>query len=118
MAISDAAGIPLLVNLFGTGSPEAKEQAAGALLELVVGNSVNQSSVSRELVAVLAGKSSSEAQEHATKVLRDLSLDPENRGPIAGAGAIPQLARQLRDDTPGSQDMAANALSQTGSNVQ
>ena len=35
------------------------------------------------------------AQEHVTKLLRDLAQDPENRAAIAKAGAVPELARQL-----------------------
>ena len=112
VAISDAGGIPQLVHLFEVGSPEAQDQAAGALKELVTNNSVNQSAVARELVAMLSGKSSSEAQEQVTKLLRNLALDPDNRASIAQAGAIPQLARQLRDGMPGGQEMAASALSQ------
>ena len=117
--INDAKGITLLVALLEVGSPEAKSQAAGALLALVGGqnftpyNTVNQSGVSRELVAMLSNsKTSLEAQEHATAVLRNLALDSENRASIASAGAIPQLARQLRDGLPYGQEMAASALSQ------
>ena len=117
--INDAKGITLLVALLEVGSPEAKSQAAGALLALVGGqnftpyNTVNQSGVSRELVAMLSNsKTSLEAQEHATAVLRNLALDSENRASIASAGAIPQLARQLKDGLPYGQEMAASALSQ------
>ena len=111
VAISDAGGVPALVAMFNGGSPEGIEQAAGALLALVVSNSVNQSAVARELVAMLSGSSSAEAQEHVTTVIRNLVLDPENRASIASAGAVPLLARQLRDGKEKSQAMAASALS-------
>ena len=111
--ISDVRGIPLLVACFEVGSPEAKDQAADALLTMVVNNSVNQSAVAREAVAVLSNQHSlPEAQEHVTKLLRNLALDPENRASMATAGAIPQLARQLRDGQPFGQEMAAGALAQ------
>jgi vacuolar protein 8 len=112
VAITDASGVPALVKVFETGSLEGVEQAASALLQLVVNNSVNQSSVARELVAMLNGSSSQHAQEHATTVIRNLVLHPENRASVASAGAIPQLAKQLRDGMESSQAMAASALSQ------
>ena len=112
VAITDASGVPALVKVFETGSLEGVEQAASALLQLVVNNSVNQSSVARELVAMLSGSSSQHAQEHATTVIRNLVLHPENRASVSSAGAIPQLARQLRDGMETSQAMAASALSQ------
>ena len=83
---------------------------------MVTNNSVNQSAVAREAVAVLsASHSSLEAQERVTQLLRNLAADPDNRASIATAGAIPQLARQLRDGLPYGQEMAANALAQVPS---
>lgn len=111
--VAESKGIPLLVALLETGSPEAKVQAASAMLILVVDNSVNQSAVARELVAMLSStQTSQEAQEHVARLLRNLALDPENRASIATAGAVPQLAKQLRDGLTGGQEMAAGALSQ------
>ena len=52
------------------------------------------------------------AQAQVTQLVRDLSLDPENRGAIAKAGAIPQLVRQLQDGSDDTQSKAATALSQ------
>ena len=51
------------------------------------------------------------AKEHVTRLVRDLSLDSESRGALAKAGAIPELARQLRDGTPTGQSLAGAALS-------
>ena len=111
--VSEAKGIPLLVALLEIGSPEAKIQAAGAMQWLVQGNTVNQSAVARELVAMLSSANTSLlAQEHVARLLRNLALDPENRASIASAGAVPQLAKQLRDGLTGGQEMAAGALSQ------
>ena len=51
------------------------------------------------------------AKEHVTRLIRDLSLDSESRGALAKAGAIPELARQLRDGTSVGQSLAGVALS-------
>ena len=113
VAIADAGGVPALVALFEAGTAEAKTQAAGALSTLVVKNAANQSTVAHELVAMLSREnSSSEAQEHVTQLLHNLSLDPENRSALSKWGAIPELARELRDGTPSAQTNAASALSQ------
>ena len=110
--MSDAGAVRALVSLLENGSSKGIEQAAGALVRLVVNNSVNQSAVARELVALLSGSKSRSAQENVTTVIRSLALDPENRASIASAGAIPLLGRQLRDGMETSQSMAAGALSQ------
>ena len=111
--IAVAGGIHPLVALFENGTDQAKEQAAGALSTLVVDHAPNQYAVARELVAMLKNPKSNKAKQHVTHVLRDLSLDPDNRGALSKAGAIPELARQLRDSpTETGQAYAATALSQ------
>ena len=52
------------------------------------------------------------AREHVTRLIFKLSLDPENRIALSKAGAIPQLAYQLRDGTPAAMSAAASALAQ------
>ena len=132
VAIAEVRGVPALVRLLEVGSPLAKEQAAGALASLVVGNVDNQTSVANALVAkltesapsvaavsgigikatTLAPKVPAEAQEHVTRLIHKLSLEAENRGALSKAGAIPQLAAQLRDGTPQAMVAAASALAQ------
>ena len=109
--IADAGGIAPLVAVFDGGSPEAYEQAAGALTNLIQSSATNQRAVSDQLVAMLANGSSG-AQEKTTQLLRQLLADSDNRGAIAKAGAIPQLVRQLKEGSEKAQSMAAAALSQ------
>ena len=111
--IADAGAVPALVALFESGTAEAKSEAAGALSMIVVNNPANQSEVANNLVGMLSDKkSSSEARTYITKLLHNLSLDPENRQALSKWGAIPQLATQLSDGTPEGQINAASALSQ------
>lgn len=110
-AIAEAHGIDPLVAVFDGGSDAAKAQAAGALSTLVVGNENNQNTVATGLVSMLRS-GSMEAQAHVTKLIRNLSLDPENRGPLAKVGGVPQLVRQLQVGGEETQSYAANALSQ------
>ena len=134
VVIADAGGIIALVALFERGSPLAKSEAAGALASVVVSNSDNQTAVANELVAKLttgadalvkpAGRISREliggdragktafAAEHVTKLIHQLSLEAENRAALSKAGAIPQLAVQLRSGTPAAMTAAAGALAQ------
>ena len=114
VAIAEAGGVPAMVALFETGTAEAKTQAAGALSTLVIKNAVNQSTVAQNLVNMLSKENTShEAQDTVTQLLYNLSLDSENRGALAKWGAIPQLARQLRDGTTSQgQTHAASALGQ------
>ena len=100
VSIADAGGIPLLVSLFDVadGSDESKEQAAGALLMLALHNVPNQIAISSELIEMLRGYPSTcnaKAAEHVTQLLGSLAQDDENRGVIAKAGGVPELARQL-----------------------
>ena len=90
-SISDAGGIPPLVALFDGGSEEGKEQAAGALETLVKNNPSNQTAIASGLVSMLKTCSVA-AQEDVTQLLRNLAQDPENRGAIAKAGAVPECA--------------------------
>ena len=94
VSIAEAGGITPLVALFEEGSAPAKEQAAGALQALAVKNPPNQLAVAQSLVEMLS-QGSTMAQEHVTQVIRNLAEEPENRGAIAKAGAVPQLVRQL-----------------------
>jgi hypothetical protein len=86
---------------------------------MVVENTENQSSVAQSLVGLLTNdnghsnqQSSAASQEHATRLVYNLALEPENRGALSKWGAIPLLAKQLQDGTPSSQQDAAAALSQ------
>ena len=113
VAIAEANGVPALVSLFEAATTEAKVEAAGALSTMVVSNPANQSTVAHELVALLSRESSSaKTQEDVTDLLYNLSLGPENRGALSKWGAIPQLARQLREGTASAQMNAASGLSQ------
>ena len=109
ISIADAGGILPLVALFDCGSDEAKEQAAGALRTLVLNNTANQLAVALGLVSVFAS-GSADAQEHVTKLLRNLAQDPENRFSITKAGAVPKLVQQLEHGTEKSMPMAHQAL--------
>lgn len=109
MAIASAGGITPLVDLFDGGTDDAKAQAAGALQTLVVDNVPNQVAVSQDLVRLIK-TGSALAQEHVTELLRNLATNPDNRGAIAKAGAIPELVRQLESGSEKSMEMAAAGL--------
>ena len=109
VSIADEGGIPLLVALFDGGSLAAIEQARGCLQTLVVDNPPNQLAVANEAVAMLKNGSGM-AQEHITMLLRNLAEDPENRGAIAKAGAVPELVRQLEEGSVNAISMAAEGL--------
>ena len=87
------------------------EQAAGALLTLALHNVPNQIAISTELIEMLRGypsTCSAKAAEHVTQLLGSLAQDDENRGVIAKAGGVPELARQL---ALGSEPAMASAAS-------
>ena len=130
-AIAEANGISALVSLLEHGTAAAKEQATGALASIVVGNPANQIAVANELVAKLSAVAEGSktvgkitigdktlanklavAHEHVTKLIHQLSLEAENRAALSKAGAIPQLAVQLRSGTPAAMTAAAGALAQ------
>ena len=92
--IAEAGGIKLLIILFENGPGEAMDEVQCALQTLVKGSVQNQLTVVTEAVAMLRN-GSSQAQEHVTELLRNLSLDPDNRSAIAKAGAVPELVKQL-----------------------
>lgn len=50
------------------------------------------------------------AQEVTTQLLRNLAVDPENRGAIAKAGAVPELVSQLEKGSVKAMGMAASGL--------
>ena len=109
VSIAAAGGIPPLVDLFDGGTDEAKEQAAGALQTLVINNMPNQLAVAQDLVRMIK-EGSLLAQEHVTTLFHGLARDPDNRGAIAKAGAVPELVRQLEGGTEKSMEMAASGL--------
>jgi len=112
-AIADAGGIPALTAVFEHGTEEAKVEAAGAISTLVLDNAENQIFVAAALVEMLKNDSlSPSAQEHLTKLVYNLALDPENRDALARENMIPQLAKQLRGGSSSCQLNAASALSQ------
>ena len=55
-------------------------------------------------------KGSVEAQQHITSLMQNLAMDPEMRGPIAAAGGVEQLVRQLAEGSDTTQAEAARAL--------
>ena len=109
ISIAESGGIAPLVALFDGGSDMAIEQAAGAMLTLVVQNVPNQTAISTEAVAMLKSGTVT-AQEHVTQLVRNLAKDPENRGPIAKAGAVPELVRQLESGSKKAMSLAASGL--------
>ena len=108
-AIAEAGGIAPLVSLFDGGTVEAIQQASSALLRLVVQNAPNQVTIATEAVEMLKS-GMVVAQEYATELIRNLAQDPENRGAIAKAGAIPELTRQIEIGSPKAMGLAANGL--------
>ena len=48
-------------------------------------------------IATAVASSSTRMQDHVTSLMHVLATEPENRAAIARAGAIPQLAAQVRD---------------------
>ena len=109
VSIAAAGGIPALVALFDGGTEGSIEQAAGALQTLALQNKPNQLAISNDLVAMLKS-GSREAQENVTTLLRSLATEPENRGAIAKAGAVPELVRQLETGSEKAMGMAASGL--------
>ena len=118
--IADADGVAALVAIFeDRGTALAKQQASGALANLVIKNTVNQYAVSRALVSMLGNAATSLlAQEHVTSLMLQLAQErapvghADNRGALSKAGAIPLLARQLEVGTPLAMSAGASALSQ------
>ena len=110
--IAEADAIVPLVALFECGTDAAKAQAAGALSVLVVNNEANQIAIADELVKMLIESQSIETQAQVTSLVHTLSLDPDNRGALANAGAVSQLVKQLQTGSDETQSLAANALSQ------
>ena len=89
------------------------EQAAGALLTLALHNVPNQIAISTELIEMLRGypsTCSAKAAEHVTQLLGSLAQDDENRGVIAKAGGVPELARQLALGSESAMASAASGL--------
>jgi vacuolar protein 8 len=112
IVIAEANAIVPLVALFEGGTDAAKAQAAGALSVLVVNNEANQIAIADELVKMLIESQSIETQAQVTSLVHTLSLDPDNRGALANAGAVSQLVKQLQTGSDETQSLAANALSQ------
>ena len=122
--ISEANGISLLVPLFEGGTDMAKAEVTGALLTLVIDNPANQMAIATKLVATIvngpeayeatnvAAMARVEAQEHATNVIYQLSLDRDNKEALQRTGSIAQLVRMLRGGTEKSQKVSADALGQ------
>jgi len=79
---------------------------------LVVNNEANQIAIADELVKMLIESQSIETQAQVTSLVHTLSLDPDNRGALANAGAVSQLVKQLQTGSDETQSLAANALSQ------
>ena len=109
VSVAEAGAIPLLVAMFDGGSDEAIEQAAAALMNLVIFNVKNQLAIAQCLVEMLK-TGSLLAQEHVTRQFEALAQDPDNRGAIAKAGAVPELVRQLEGGTEKAMGMAASGL--------
>ena len=112
----DCGGVPALAALVESGTEEARTQAADALTLMVVENSVNQSAVAHALVGILdIGReppATPEAHAHVTRLLLTLSREPANRGALSNAGAVKQLAHQLRNSLPETMESATAALSE------
>ena len=102
----------------------AKAEVTGALLTLVIDNPANQMAIATKLVATIvngpeayeatnvAAMARVEAQEHATNVIYQLSLDRDNKEALQRTGSIAQLVRMLRGGTEKSQKVSADALGQ------
>ena len=114
IAIADAHAVPALASLFdGGASAYAVEQASAAIVAIATGNAANQLAVASELVGKLRyGQTSTAAREHTTMLIERLAREADHRGPLARAGAIPELAGQLRYGTATAMGAAASALCQ------
>ena len=108
--ISTAGGADVVADELPTTTPSrsgrsrATREWPGAAAGTVAGAAVG----GEELVR----RSSAAAMEHATFLLEVLCKEPGNRVAIAKAGAIKQLAAQVRDGSERSWGAAASALSQ------
>lgn len=107
--IVNAGAISPLVNLLASGTLRAKQQAAGALSTLAINNPHNQLAIAIGLVALL-GNGDTDAEEHVTKLLLELSADGDNRKAIAEAGAIERIVLQLKSESVLGQELAASVL--------
>lgn len=106
--------IPRLVGLLRDGSPAAKEQAAGTLMQLAEDDD-SKATIARAgaipLLVDLLRNGTPVAKERAAGALKNLSLDDENEAAIAQAGAIPPLTELLQSGRPQTKENAAGALS-------
>ena len=113
--IAKAGGIQPLVDIFNGGSQAAVEEASGALTTLVSNNPENRREVASRLVEMLQREDLHdplEVQECVISLIHNLCLDSDMREPIAKAGGIPELVRQLEGGDSSTQSHAAKALSQ------
>jgi len=115
VAIAAAAGIAPLVQLAIDGTPEAKEQAAGALGHLAAKNADNQVAIAAaggiEPLVQLAIDGTLEAKRNAAGALANLAADNvDNQVAIAAAGGFEPLVQLATDGTPEAKRNAAGAL--------
>ena len=131
----EVGGISLLVPLLETGTDLAKSETKGALLTLVIDNPPNQFIIISKLVAMIqlastdappspdnantVAKMRLEAQEHATNVIYQLSLNRQYKDAFFRTSllreeenAIVQLVRLLKNGSDRAQKVSADALSQ------
>ena len=79
------------------------------MLETLGKEDSNLRGIAEGLVEILTNEAPL-AQEHVTRLLRNLAMDPENRTAIAKAGAVPQLVRQLEMGCEKAMGLAAHGL--------
>ena len=109
VAILNAGALLPLVKMLGSGAPEARVEAAGALSTLALNSPQNQLAIAIGLVAML-GTGDEEAAEHVTELLIELCNDSSARIAIAKAGAIHKLVNQLKAKSIRAQELAAATL--------
>lgn len=111
--MKEAGVIPPLITLLEEGSDRAKEQAAGALLNLAV-NPVNQVHIAEcngiHVLTKLLANSSDSVKTLVAGTLRNLAANEQNRVGIANAGAIPELVILLHESALPGKIQATSAL--------
>lgn len=123
--IAQAGGIKPAADLFDGGTEMAKTEVIGALLVLAKDNLANQFEIVFKMVALLqagpdyateasnvAAHERVKAQEEATNVIYQLSLERENKEALSRSPAISQLVRMIKGGSDRAQQTSADALTQ------
>ena len=111
VAIADAAMIPPLVHLLGTGGDRAQHHAASALSSLGLDNVANQVQITQMLTELLISGSDAAQQRAAVALWAQVAENPKAHESIATAGDPAALCELLKHGIPQAKDYALWSLS-------